>query len=330
MMRWKIITLVFILAATGGTRADLHAAGTHAAAAPMAPTKLNPAQVPADAKWIIYLNLDQTMRSPAAGKLLADFLRSHPMAQNKVKNLEKVMGVKFPRDFHDILILGREIGSKHGVVVIHASANQQVIEKFFKRNSTDIQVTTATDGVYKIVDRRGDATYEVSPSTDTFVVSRSKKSLMHELHVLAGKAAGMATTNPLLSRARHDIIMYLADINMLKLADGSVRRHSPAWMKSVTGAWLAVRVKKEKLAVLGRLELINADSAARIVQMVQGWQAAMDLGGTSPNASPRQRFMAGVANRLNVGSIGKDIRIRWTMSLAKLLAGPQKRAPAPP
>ena len=328
-MRWKTITLGLLLLAAAADGPAIHAASVSTAAATPAPVKLNAAEVPVDAKWIIYMNFDQAMANPAAGKMLTAFLRTHPQAKKNINKLEKVMGAKFPQDFHNVLLLGRNVGPNHGVVVIHANARQNRIKKFLKASSGNVEVTTPANGIYEMVDKKGRKTYEASPSRGTFVVSRSEKALNRELLVLAGTSAAMAANNPLLAGTRHGVVMYMADTDMTQLANHHARRHpGPDWMKSVTGAWLAVNVKKEKLNIQGRIDLIDANTAAQMVQMAQGWQAMMDLGATSANVKPRQRFIAGIADRLNVGAIGKVIRIHWTMSLTKLLAGPQKRAAA--
>lgn len=328
-MRWKTITLSVLLLAAAADGPTLHAAFVSTAAATPAPAELNEAEIPADAKWIIYMNFDQAMANPAARKMLSAFLRTRPQAKKNINNLEKAMGAKFPRDFHNVLLLGRNIGSNHGVVVIHANARQDRIKKFLKASSGNSDVTTPANGIYEMVDKKGRKTYEASPYRGTFVVSRSEQALKRELLVLAGTSAAMAANNPLLAGTRHGVVMYLADTDMTQLANHHVgRRPGPIWMKSVTGAWLAVKVKKEKLDIQGHIDLIDANTAAQMVQMAQGWQAMMDLRATSANVKPRQRFIAGIADRLNVGAIGKVIRIHWTMSLAKLLAGPQKRAAA--
>lgn len=153
--------------------------------------------------------------------------------------------------------------------------------------------------------------------------------MVNEINVLSGKSAGMAGNNPLLIGAHSGVVMYLADTDIGQLSKDRGRHHpDPAWMKLVTDAWLAVRIKKGKLDIVGRLNLKSAESAAQMAQMAQGWQAAMDLAATNANADAHQRFMAGMADRLNVGAIGKVVHIHWAMALSKLLAGPQNQPPA--
>ncbi len=329
-MCWKVFTLGALLLIAATELANAGAASVRAATAQPVKSALRAAEVPADAKWIIYMNIDQAMANPAAGKMLSAFMRTHPRAKKNMTNLEIAMGADFPRDFHDVLLFGRHIGPNHGVVVIHAHARQSQIARFLKANRGKITVTTPVPGMIKVVNKKGQTIYETSPRPGTFVMSRTEKSLRHELHVLAAKSGGMAPDNPLLVGARPGVLMYMADMNMAQLANRPGRHHGPIWMKSVTGAWLAVRVKKERLNIRARIDLIDADSAAQMVQMAQGWQAMMDLGATSANVKPRQRFIAGIADRLNVGAIGKVVAIHWSMSLPKLLAGPEKQShPAP-
>ena len=325
MVRKTIIAFGLLIAAALADGSALHAA---AASSPPVPVRLNAAAVPADAKWIIYLNFDQAMKNPAAGKLLANFLHTHRRAEKRMAKLEKAMGLKFPQDFHDALLVGRNVGANHGLVVIHAASSQRRFEKFFQAHSAAITVTHLTDGIDKIVNKKGHTVYEASPAFDTFAASRSLASLRHELHVLAGSSAGMAATNPLLAGAHRGGILYLADTDMAQIANRPRGRHGPVWIKSVTGACLAAWVAKGRIKVSGRVNLKSPDAAAHVVQIAQGWQAAMDLGATNTNANPRQRFLAGVADRLNVGAIGKAIHFHWSMSVAKLLAGPKSKPSA--
>ncbi|MDA8377360.1 MAG: hypothetical protein M0Z50_09950 [Planctomycetia bacterium] len=325
-MRWEIITMVFVLAATRVAMPAVPASGGGSPASSIALTKSITSQVPADTRWIIYLNFDQAMKTPDAGKLLYQFLNSHPSAKSTIGKVETILGNKFPDDFHQILIMGRQVGPGHGVVVMHATAAQSHISQLIALNSAASTMTVGKTRVNMIPssDSKGYTTFEASPEQGTFVVSRSEHAIADELHVLTGKSNGMTMNNPLLVGLHQKAIIYVADTDIAQLANRPGRHHGPGWMKSVTGAWMALQEKNNKIDVKGRIALINAESAARIVQIAQGWQAAMDLGATSAHANPHQIFMAGLADRLNVGAIGKVISFHWTMSLAKLLAGPRK------
>ncbi len=322
-MRWTTLTLAAVLAAAVVGNLNLQmASATMAKTAPM--IMLNAAQVPADAKWVIYWNFDQAMAHPEVGKLLATFLHSHPDAKKQIARLEKAMGAKFPSDFHDVLIIGRAFGPGHGAVVIHVNARQSHITNYLKSDPAGTTVSSLSNGITKMVDKKGVATYEAAPLADTFVISRSQTSLKHEVKVLTGQSAGMKPENLLLSGSHEGMIMYAASANMVQFAGRHGGRPGPAWMRHVSNIWLAAMVKKEKLAIVGRIDTKSADSAAQMVQSAQDMQSMMELGATGANANPRQHFMAGVIDRLNIGAIGKTVRIDWAMSLKKLLAGPPK------
>lgn len=317
MMRKTIIAFGLFL-----TTALAPAWALQADAAPSARAELNTAAVPAKAKWIIYVNIEQAMKNPAAGKLLADYLRTHPHAQKGVAELN-AMGLKFPQDFHDVLLVGRNVGTNHGVAVLHARISQRHLEKLFHARHSAITVTQLAGGVNKIVDKKGHTIYEASPASGTFVVSRSQSPLLYELRVLASKSACMAAGNPLLAGAHPGGILFLADTDMANLANHQGPRPGPPWMKSVTSGWLAAWVTKGRLTVSARVNLKSADTAAKIVQIAQTWQGVLDLGVTNTHAKPLQRFIAGIADRLNIGATGKAIQIHWSMPLKKLLAGPK-------
>ncbi len=322
-MYWKTFTMGLLLAAAASCSAIKADSPTPATATPdrdQSPA----AQVPADAKWVIYLNLDRAMQMPGAAKLLKGFLRSHRAAKQTIGRIETLMGNKFPDDFHQAMIVGNKVGPNHGVLVIHATANQSHLNHLIELNSAASKMTIGNTRVNMIPasDRKGYTTFEASPAPGVFVASRSEHAIKHELDVLTGKAPGMAASNPLFIGLRDNVIVYLADADVAKLVEHRRGRAGPVGMKYVTSAWLAVRVIKKKLDIRCRIHFIHANTAAQMVQMGQGWQAMMDLGATNGNANPRQRFMAGIADRLNIGAIGKVIRVHWDMSLDKLLAGP--------
>jgi hypothetical protein len=326
-MRWTTITLATLAAIAAAGNIDYSpASAATASVAPMLMMKA--AQVPADAKWVMYWNFDQAMAHPAAGKLLKMFLHSHPDAKIQIARLEKAMGVKFPEDFHDLLMVGRAFGAGHGVVVIHAHARQSHIAGYLKSDPAGTTVRALSGGVIKMVDKKGVATYEVSPVADTFVVSRSQASLRHEVQVLTGQSAGMKHADQLLAGVQPGLIVYVASTTMTPRTGQHGHRPAPAWMRQVSSLWLAASVKKEKLNVVGRVNAKSADAAAQMVQSAQGMQSMMELGATGANSNPRQRFMAGIIDRLNMGAIGKTVQIQWAMSLKKLLAGPPQKTTA--
>ncbi|MGC8540169.1 MAG: hypothetical protein ACP5QA_06010 [Phycisphaerae bacterium] len=118
MARKRIIAFGLLLTAALASARALPAA---AVSAPPVPVELNASAVPAKATWIIYLNIDQAMKNPAAGKLLANFLRRHPQARKGLAGL-KAMGLKFPQDFHDVLlVVGLNVGAIGKSIHIHWS-----------------------------------------------------------------------------------------------------------------------------------------------------------------------------------------------------------------
>ena len=327
MTRKTIITLGLLFAAALAPVSAIHAA---AFSTPPVPVEPNAATVPADARWIIYLNIDQAMATPGAGKYLGTFLDSRPGIQQAIDHVQTVMGNEFPGDFHRIIIIGRKVGPGHGVVVMHATATQRHISQIFYLNPAvgTMMIGKTRVNIIPSSDKNGYTTFESSPTQGTFVVSHSENALKHELDVLRGKSTNMVGNNSLLAGAHNGLIFYLADTDMAQLLNRPGQHPGPAWMKSVAGGWLAARVEKEKLDIVGRFDLNNATSAAQIVQMAHGLQAMMDLSATNANANPRQRFIADLTDRLKVGAVGNTIHIHWAMSVAKLLAAQKFKPPA--
>ena len=329
-MRWKTLTVSLIVSAASATLYPPHPATALDRATMPSNRTLNPAEISAHAQWVIYLNIDNTMAMPDAGALLARYLNTHPKVKKTIRQADVIIGNRFPDDFHDVVITGNNAGpgQGQGVVLIHAIASQDHIDKMLSLNPANTTITVDNRIIHIIPGKHDQTTFEVSPMPGTFVVSRSEKSLVDELKVLRGQAPAMTTHGSLLAGAGRGTIFYLADTALAESAKPHGPHQGSVWLAHVRSAWLAAHRKDGTLQLVGRIEAKTATAAAEMARAARGIQSMLELTGTSATANPHQRFLAAVVRGLKVRAAGTTVRLHLAMTLRTLLTGLRRNARA--
>ncbi len=325
-MRWQALTVCLIVSATSVTLYRPHPAKALDEATKPSSRMLNPTEISASAKWVVYWNIDRTMAMPGAGELLERYLNTHPKVKMTIHRAEVVIGNRFPDDFHDVLISGNNAGpgQGRGVVVIHAIASQAHIDNILSLNRSNTTITIGKSIVHIIPGNHDHTTFEVSPTPGTFVVSRSEKSLVDELKVLRGQAPAMTTHAPLLAGADHGSIFYVADTALAQSGKPHGSNPGRAWLTHARSVWLAAHGKDGTLEWVGRIQAKTATAAAQMASGARGIQSILELAGTSATATPRQRFIAVAVKGLQVRAAGMTVRLRLAIPLKTLRTGLQR------
>jgi hypothetical protein len=168
-------------------------------------------QVPADAKWLIHLDIDAARTSPVVQKAFHECTQQCPAFHEKLRHLGKELGLEHRKDLHGITIYAVSFWPHHGVAIVNANWNQQVLkEKAEKAPEHKCLVY----GKYHIHTWAAHECCEhlhhvagVLYKPDVLLLSSGSDLLTSALDVLDGKAANLAGKNsPLAAKVREGTI----------------------------------------------------------------------------------------------------------------------------
>ena len=81
-------------------------------------------QIPADAKWVLHLDMDAVAKS-ALWPAIQEKIDATPGAAAKLAEVETFAGMNLPEDLHSISLYGLSFEDDDAVVLLQAKANQQ-------------------------------------------------------------------------------------------------------------------------------------------------------------------------------------------------------------
>ncbi len=161
-----------------------------ALAAPLAAAELNPARIPASAKWLIHTDID-AIRASESGKAAYKFIeREHG---DRLRALQRMFSLHLADDLAGITLHGD--GKKdHAVAIINGTFDREHLEDIVKGADAyssaahgDFTIHTWTD--------KGHVQHAAFAADDLLVFSRQRPLLEESLDVIRGAAP--ATEDPL-------------------------------------------------------------------------------------------------------------------------------------
>ena len=80
--------------------------------------------VPADAKWVVHIDVDAIAKS-SFWPLIEQRINANPNAQAGIQKAEMITGANLPQDLHSITLYGLGFNEADGVILANANVNQQ-------------------------------------------------------------------------------------------------------------------------------------------------------------------------------------------------------------
>lgn len=184
-----------------------------AAAASVATAEpLDAGRVPAKAVWMMHLDMDAARESTVVKRMYERAMKKHPQLETMLGMGTKMMGMDPRKDLHDVTVYGLDTDKKNAVMVVHADANREFLEKMVEKardhqsmKHRDYTLHQWTHKGWK--GHAGEAVVGAFFKDDVMVFARSASQVEMALDVLAGKAESIGDDSPLAGRVRPGSIL---------------------------------------------------------------------------------------------------------------------------
>ncbi|MGA2499574.1 MAG: hypothetical protein ABSH20_17695 [Tepidisphaeraceae bacterium] len=178
----------------------------------------NPKQVPADAKWVIHVDIDAAQQS-TLGKLVRDHLQGDPDFTRKSQEFETFTGTRLLDDIHAVLLFGREFEGPRSVLVIHAKLDANLLRQNLRTIKPDFGSKFHGDHeVMTWIDDNGVPIFACFHSPTATVISQSFDEMGASLDVLDGKAAGLRADSLMAAKSALGTFLFVASDRLQDLA----------------------------------------------------------------------------------------------------------------
>jgi uncharacterized glyoxalase superfamily protein PhnB len=184
-----------------------------AAAASVASAEpLDLGRVPAKAVWMMHADMDAARESTVVKRMVERAMKKHPQLETMLGMGSKMMGMDPRKDLHDVTVYGLDTDKKNAVMVVHADANREFLEKMVEKardhetmKHRDYTLHQWTHKGWK--GRSGDTVVGAFFKDDVMVFARSADRVEMALDVLDGKVESVDGDNPLAGRTRPGSIL---------------------------------------------------------------------------------------------------------------------------
>jgi hypothetical protein len=184
-----------------------------AAAASVASAEpLDLGRVPAKAVWMMHADMDAARESTVVKRMVERAMKKHPQLETMLGMGSKMMGMDPRKDLHDVTVYGLDTDKKNAVMVVHADANREFLEKMVEK-ARDHETTKHRD--YTLHQwthkgwkgRAGETVVGAFFKDDVMVFARSADRVEMALDVLDGKVESVDGDSPLAGRTRPGSIL---------------------------------------------------------------------------------------------------------------------------
>jgi hypothetical protein len=152
--------------------------------------------VPADAKWLVHVDVDAARSSSVVQKFVEQCGKDLPRAKERLVELCEKLGLNQCKDLHGITAFSEKLEPKHGVLIADAKWNAKRLQEFVDQ-APDHKVIE--DGAYKIhtftAHKGTKHAHSVAATvldSSKLVLASSPEMLKSALQVLEGKAPAIA------------------------------------------------------------------------------------------------------------------------------------------
>lgn len=280
---------------------------------------IQPKSIPADAKWVVHLdveNLTQTKLGEFVGNEILDKQLAKPRAQ-----LQQHLGIEVDwRDIQSITVFGKSLkksADRQAVLMIRSrhdipASLDSVVEKFAAQKPNEAALQKSDEDGATVYALKNEA-FGSPVGRDLFLVSKSREQLAAARRVLDGKAPNVTNVKsfPALHQPAGGFLV--AAINDA-FSNGIKLPPQAEGLKNAESGQIVAGEKEDRIFVNLSVNTKEAEAATKLQQVVQGLIALASL------AQAENPDIQKLAQGTKVTSEDKTVQVRIDVSAADVIA----------
>jgi len=269
-----------------------------------------PQRVPADAKWVLHVDMD-TVRTSSLWKLIEKRIDGNPQLQAQIEEVAQRTGMQFPDDVFDVTLYSHSFEEADTVVLLRATTDQQGVLALLQFSPS---YSSTPHGAHTIVswDDKGKVLYGSYFQDDEIVISQTRENVEAALDLLDGKGDALPATMPS-GAATSGVLGYVAGSGLEALKQ--LKKPESPLIEQIDSAWLSLSEADEDAMVRGSVTAKTPQAALQMHRTVEGLRAMLALFAAGEDADLKTRTAADALSTLKVTAEGSVLKIEWPMSL---------------
>jgi len=239
------------------------------------------AAVPADAVWMMHLDVDAARDSTVVTRLYERAAKMHPQVEAMMTMAVGMTGMDPRKDLHDVSAYGRDTDKRNAVMVVRGKVNRAFLEKMVEkaRDHRTMQYGDRTLHSWTHRDHRhskGETVVGAFQADDRLVFARSPDAVKMALDVLDGGKAAYGEAGPLAGRVKTGSILVARAAAIDPDTKCPVLREGRAFR-------VAAGEHDGRSFYRAKLDMKSAEAAGLTEDVVEGFEAVVKLRwGTDP------------------------------------------------
>lgn len=245
------------------------------AALPVGAAPVDLASVPADAVWMMHLDMDAARESTVVTRMYDRAKAMHPQLEAMMAMAVGMTGMDPRKDLHDVTVYGRDTDKRNAVMVVRAKANREFLEKMVEKardhrtmEHGDRTLHSWTHGGRK-GKGKGETVVGVFQADDRMVFARSSDAVKEGLDVLDGAKPAYGE-GPLAGRVKPGSIL------VARAAAVDPDTKCPV-LRQGRGFRVAAGEAEGRSFYRAKLEMKSAEAAGQAEDVVDGLAAMIRL-----------------------------------------------------
>lgn len=270
-------------------------------------TEFNPKMVPADAKWVVHLDVDSLVKTPF-WEIVEDRLNTNAGAQAKLQELETVTGIVFPDNLHGVTLVGMGFDDADGVVILTAKANQEQLRQMLQGSPA---YSDTPHGKFEILswEDKGKVMYGSFYSADVIIIAQNKANVATTIDAMSGEGPSISDKSVLSLPTGQGIVAGVAGDGLSALA--AKDKKNPV-LRTLKAGWISAATKDQNVVLTSSMDFGDAKTAQQMKAMGEGLKAAGLYMATTENADPKVKLIAPLLPGAQLSSKDNLVHIEWT------------------
>jgi hypothetical protein len=275
-------------------------------------------QVAADAKWVMHVDVDALWTATLVQKAYHKCMEMHKDAEKKMDMMCRMMGMDPRKDFHGVTIYGKDTNKEHGVMIVHANVNQNLLLQMAamapNHKATSYGSYELHSWTHKGWKKESHTMTGVFYKPNIMVFAGCGEAVKAALDVLDGKSAGITgKESPLAGRTLPGSIF----VARASAIDPKTR--CPV-LKQAESFRVALGENKGESFYRARLVMKSTEAVDQVKAITEGFKALVTL----QHGSDAQAMK--LIGGLKVAGEGTKLSIRWSASADDVWTAIEKAA----
>ena len=285
-------------------------------------TPPDPKYVPADAKWLVHVDVDRLAKTQTYEILMQQAEREEGNVREKLAKVGEALGTRFPDDLHGVTLIGRGFDPKSALLVVRGKFDKDRLLGMAKSMPGyssvmhgEVEVSTWAGA------KQAESVSGAFLGDDVLVLGRTPTDVRRMLDLAAGREKPAPADGLLAGAVTADapdgtgIMAYLAGDGLAEL-----QRKYPVspLLAQVSSARLALGERGDDLTLKAVLNVTSPDIAKQVKGALEGFKALMGLAALDDSGDVQAKAVAEIAQRATVSAEGSTVTLNWPMPVARV------------